>query len=119
MCFVMCYQNKLTFPVYISDQELENSMDLLLVIDESKSHYVYIKDFDRLTFQKTKNKNKKYFCKSFFQCFSSKNVLTEHKKVCLSISGAQSVRLEKGTIEFCKIYSLFDKKNVIGTYYHL
>ena len=51
-------------------------------------------------FYKTKNKNKKYFCKSCLQCFSSKNVLTEHKKVCLSINGAQSVRLEKGTIEF-------------------
>ena len=27
-------------------------------------------------------------------------MLTEHKEVCLSINGAQSVRLEKGTIEF-------------------
>ena len=34
------------------------------------------------------------------QCFISKNVLTEHKEVCLGINGAQSVRLEKGTIEF-------------------
>ena len=32
--------------MYISDQKLENSMDLLLIIDENKSHYVYIKDFD-------------------------------------------------------------------------
>ena len=51
-------------------------------------------------FHKTKNKNKKYFCKSCLQCFSSKNVLAEHKKVFLSMSGAQSVGLEKGTIEF-------------------
>ena len=75
-------------------------MDLLLVIHENKSHDVYIKDFDRFIFHKTKNKNKKYFCKSCLQCFSSKNVLTKHKEVCLSINGAQSVRLEKGTIEF-------------------
>ena len=75
-------------------------MDLLLIINENKSHYVYIKDFDRFMFHKTKNKNKKYFCKSCLQCFSSKNVLTEHKEVCLSINGAQSVRFEKGTIEF-------------------
>ena len=27
-------------------------------------------------------------------------MLTEHKEVCLSINGAQSVRLEKGAIEF-------------------
>ena len=75
-------------------------MDLLLLIDCDKSHYVYIKDFDRFMFHKTKNKNKKWFCKSCLQCFSSKNVLTEHKKVCLSINGAQSVRLEKGTTDF-------------------
>ena len=33
-------------------------------------------------------------------CFSSKNVLTEHKEVCLSINGAQSVRFEKGATKF-------------------
>ena len=51
-------------------------------------------------FYKTKNKNKNYFRKICLQCFSSKNVLTEHKEVCLSINGAQSVRLEKRKIEF-------------------
>ena len=59
-----------------------------------------VKGFDRFIFHKTKNKNKKYSCKSCLQCFSSKNVLTEHKKVCLSINGVPFVRLEIGTIEF-------------------
>ena len=86
--------------MYISDQKLENSMDLLLKIDENKSHYVYIKDFDRFMFNKTKNKNKKYFCKSCLECFSSKKVLSNHKEVCLSINVVQSVRLEKVIIEF-------------------
>ena len=85
-------------PIYVSDQKFENSMDLLHVIDADKLHYVYIKDFNGFMFHKTKNKNKKHFC--CFQCFSSKNVLTEHKEVCLGINGAQSVRLEKGTMEF-------------------
>ena len=53
-----------------------------------------------LCFTKQRKKNKIYFCKSCLQCFSSKNVLTEHKEVSLSINGAQSVRLEKGTVEF-------------------
>ena len=35
-----------------------------------------------------------------FTVFSSINVLAEHKEVCLSINRAQSVRLEKETIEF-------------------
>ena len=61
---VFYYKNKLTFPIYISDQTFENSTDLLLIINENKSYYVCIKDFDRSMFHKTKNKNKKQFCKS-------------------------------------------------------
>ena len=37
------------------------------------------------------------FC---LQCFSSRNMLAKHKEVCLSMNGAQSVRLEKGTTGF-------------------
>ena len=51
-------------------------------------------------FHKTKDKNKKYFCKSCLLCFSSKHVLTENKEVCLTINGTQYVRLEKGATEF-------------------
>ena len=54
-------------------------------------------------FHKIKNKtkqNKKYFYKSCLQHFISRKVWTEHKKICLSINGTQSVRLRKGTIKF-------------------
>ena len=73
-------------------------MDLLLLIDNDKSHYMYIKgfkDFNRFMFHKTKNKNKNWFCKSRLQRLSSKNVLTKHKENCLSINGKQSLNLEK------------------------
>ena len=80
------------FQSTIQIKNLKIRFDLLLVIDENKSHYVYIKDCDRFMFHKTKNKNKKYFCKSCLQCFSSKNVLTEHKEICLNINGVQSIR---------------------------
>ena len=73
-------------------------IDLLHATDGDKSHYVYIGDFNRFIFPKTKNKNKKYFCKCCLQCFSSKNVLTKHKEV--SVNAAQSLRLEKGTTGF-------------------
>ena len=56
---VFGYENKLVFPVYISDQTFKSSIDLLLLIDDYKSHYVYIKDFNTFMFHKTKNKNKK------------------------------------------------------------
>ena len=75
-------------------------MDLLLLIEDNRSHYVYIKDFNRFMFHKTKNKNKKWFCKNCLQCFSSENILIKHKKDCLSINGVQSVKVEEGIIKF-------------------
>ena len=98
---MFCYENELIFPICVSDQKLQNSMDLLLLIDDDdKSHHVYIKDFNIFMFHQTKNKNKKWFCRSCLQCFSSEYVLTKHKEDCLSINGKQSVNLEKGIIEF-------------------
>ena len=94
-------------------------MNLLLLIKDNKSHYVYIKDFNRFMFHKTKNKNKKWFCKSCLQCFSSEKVLIKHKEDCLSINGVQSVKVEERIIKYenyfkqlpvpFKIYANFKK----------
>ena len=97
---VFCYENQLVFPIYVSDQTFKRSIDLLLLINDDQSHYVYIKDFNTFMFHKTKNENKKWFCKSCLQCFSSDNLLIKHKEDCLSINGQQSINLEKGTVEF-------------------
>ena len=53
-----------------------------------------------LCFTQQKLKNKNYFYKSCLQWFSARKVLKKHKEDCLTINGAQSVRFEKGTIEF-------------------
>ena len=90
----------MAFLIYISDQRFEDSMDLLLLINNNKSNYAYIKDFDRFMFHKTKNKNKKWFCKSCLQCFSRENIFIKHKENCLSINGKQSLKLEEGAIKF-------------------
>ena len=84
----------------MSDQCFNDIMDLLLISNGFTNHYVYIKDFNRLMFNKTKNRNKKYFCKSCLQCFNSENVLLEHQKDCLLINKGQNVKLEKGFIKF-------------------
>ena len=79
---------------------------------------MYVKDFDRFIFHKTKNKHKKWFCRSCLQCFSSENVLIKHKKSFLSNNGKQPIKLEEGIIDFenhfkqipvpCKIYADFE-----------
>ena len=101
---VFSYENKVFYPVYLSDHCFSDVLDLLLISNGFTNHYVYIKDFNRLMFSKTKNKNKRYLCKSCLQYFSSEKVLVDHIEDCLIINSGQNVKLEKGFIEF-KIYS--------------
>ena len=54
---VFCHENNLVYPVHISDEKFENCMDLLMITDGNKSHYVYIKDFSN----NTKCRTKKHF----------------------------------------------------------
>ena len=78
---VFGYENGMVSTIYVLDQKIEDFVDFLLLIDDGTSHYVYIKDFNRFMFHKTKNKNKKWFCRSCLQCFSSENVLIKVTKV--------------------------------------
>ena len=71
------YVNGLVYPVHVSDKKFEDCMDLLLIADENKSHYVYIQDFNRFMCNKTKH-NKKHFCRYCLQSFSSERVLVTH-----------------------------------------
>ena len=81
------YENELFFPIYVSDQKFKDSMDLLLLFDDDKSHYAYIKDFDGFIFHKTKNKNKKSVRRRCLQCFSRESMLIKHKENCFIING--------------------------------
>ena len=90
----------MTDPFHISNQKFENSMDLVIISDKIRSHYVHIKDFNKFIFNKTKTENNKYFCKYCLKCFSSEKILVEHKEICLKINGKQIVKLKSGFIEF-------------------
>ena len=61
-----CYENDLTYPLYVSNEKLKNCMGLLLISKENKPLYIYIKDFNRFMCNKTKNKNKKNFFASLY-----------------------------------------------------
>ena len=54
---VFSYEKALIFPIYLSNQKFKDSVDLLLLIDDNKSRYVYIKDFNRFMFHKMNNNN--------------------------------------------------------------
>ena len=58
-----CYENKLTFSIYISDQKFENSMDLLLFNMKTSHIMCTLKIFTDLCFTKQKIKIKNTFTK--------------------------------------------------------
>ena len=75
-------------------------MNLLMITNEYKSHYVYAKDFNIFMCNKTKDKNKIHISKYCLQCFSSENVSQKHKQTFLKINGKQSVKLRSASIKF-------------------
>ena len=97
---VFCYENDLVYPADMSKQKFKDCMDLLPVNDENKPHYVYIKNFNRFMFNKTKHKSQKHFCRYCLQCFSSERDLIKHEEICLKVNGKQSVELKSGSIKF-------------------
>ena len=46
------YENKTTFPVFLSASQTEKPLNLLLISNDNKRHYTYIKDFNRFMYKK-------------------------------------------------------------------
>ena len=57
------YENELLFPIYASDQKFEDSMNLLLLIDDDKHIMCTSKIFTDLFFIKQKIKTQNTFAK--------------------------------------------------------
>ena len=70
-------------------------MNLLLITENEKKHYILIKDFNVFMYNQTKHKDKKHFCMYCLQCFSSESILVKHTNNCLAINGAQAINMPK------------------------
>ena len=51
-------------------------------------------------FSKTKHKDKKHFCMSYLENFTTKEILNNRRKRCLLINGCLAVNYESGIIKF-------------------
>ena len=61
------YENKV-YPLYISKKSYDQTLNLLLITEKDKSHYLFIKDFNRL-FSRTKQRLKKTLLYVLFRKF--------------------------------------------------
>ena len=87
---VFGYENKF-YPLYISKTSHDQMLSLLLITEKDKFHYVFLKNFNRLIFLRTKHKGKKHYCMSCLQSFISEEILL--------INGCQAVNYESGIIK--------------------
>ena len=80
------YYNEQVYPLYGSTKNNEEELNLLIIFDEDKSHYVFIEDFNALMYRKTKHKGRKHFCMQCLQNFISKEILDKYKEKCIIIN---------------------------------
>ena len=92
------------YPTYPSPKGYDDNLDLFYIegkneLGEETTHYIYIKDFNRLMFNFTKHKGKKHFCRNCLQCFYSNESLAKHRVYCLAINGVQAIDLPQKYID--------------------
>ena len=89
------YEKGPPFPIHISKEAFEDQMNLLLITEDEKKHYVLIKDFNAFTYNQTKHKERKHFYMYCLQCFSSERILANHVNNYLTVNGAQAINMPK------------------------
>ena len=92
---VFGYEKGQPFPIHISKEKFEDQMNLPLIAEDNKKHYVLIKDFNAFMYNQTKDKNRKHFWMYCLQCFSSERILANHVNNCLTINGNQAINMPK------------------------
>ena len=95
----------------------QHHVDLLLITDETgKSHYVYIKDIDKLLSRQINNSTHKSFhCRCCLHPYKTKKGLENHiRSGCIAVEGTRLKLPEEGTTtKFCSMYKKFKAPFVI------
>ena len=98
------YEKKSVYPIRISEESYDDHLELLYLegkneLGEETTHYIYIKDVNKLLFTFTKHKGKKHFCMHCLQCFYSNESLAKHRVYCLAINGVQAIKMPEKYID--------------------
>ena len=92
---VFGYKDKQFYPIRVSKQTNEKVLNLLLITDGEKQHYILIKDFNRMMYHKTKHQHRKHFRMHCLQYFSTEKILAKHNCNYMVINGEQAIRMPK------------------------
>ena len=92
---VFGYEKQEPYPVYISKEKFNDMLNLLLITKGKEQHYALIKDFNKFMYNQTKHKERKHFCRHCLQRFRYEKALINHKENCITINGAQAIKIPK------------------------
>ena len=92
---VFGYEEGQPFPIHISKEKFKDQMNLLLISEDEKRHYILIKDFNKFMYNQLKDKERKHFCMHCLQCVSPESILAKHTNDCLTINGKQAIKMPK------------------------
>jgi len=82
-------------PLYHTDQRREKHVDLLLISEGDKYHYVWIRSFNRLMYDQSKHKENKFFCTNCFHACTSQAVLDKHLADCKGNGWSKAETVDK------------------------
>ena len=109
------YKNKKKYAIYVSKIFCEEKhVDLLLIGEGEKKHYVLNNDFNRFIYDHSIHRRIKHFCCYCLHAFITEDILKRHIKDCFKINDKQTIKVpKKGRYTKCKN---FEKKNKINIY---
>ena len=95
---VFHYENKEKHSIYVSKKCCEEKhINLLLMGEKEKRHYVLIKYFNTFMYDRALHRGRKHFCRYCLQAFSTEKILKHHIKDCFKTNGKQRIIMpEKG-----------------------
>ena len=83
---VFGYENKEKHPVYVSRKCCEDKhLDLLLIGEGEKKHYVLIKYFNTFMYDHTLHRERKHFCRYCLHAFVTEEILKVILKAALKL----------------------------------
>ena len=89
---VFGYENETLHPLHLTERT-GSVINLLMITKEEdgvpKSHYCWIKDFNKLCYDNNKQQHRKYFCLRCFSSFKTNDSLKKHEEHCKKITSDQ------------------------------
>lgn len=106
---VFGYEDDRILPYHISKNYSlsKTCIDLLLITKDSNQHYTWIKKFNGLMYDQTKDVHAKHFCKRCLINHRSERTLIDHDAHCQSNNSARIILPKEGsTLKFCGFHKM-------------